>query len=175
MLLRALSGTQWWPHVKYITDHPIYGYDAAIVALDKRVFDQIVAFANKWGQLIGIHDVRGMVRRVIKGIDEDVTKMRPAIRKADAEAREELISRGAIEEVHFPEEEIEKLRHKILPLYDKLVDKKIYPRWFLDEILKYRQEYRKLKAEGKKLDEFHETGILPGGNQFDEWRTKWGE
>ncbi len=66
---------------------------------------------------------------------------------------------------------MEKLKENARSLYNELAGK-YYPRWLLDEILKYRDEYRRLKSEGK-LDEFHESRILPGGDQSEEWRTKW--
>lgn len=123
------------------------------------------------GAEICFKDGPDLIRSLLKTTDRDMTRLRFIIRLDDVKAREGLIKRGAIQEVHFPEAELERLRQKVLPLYDKLADK-LYPGWLLDKILKYRQEYRKLKAEGK-LDEFHETSILPGGNQFDEWRTEW--
>lgn len=163
---------QWWPHVKYATDYPVYGYETSSTLFDKRVLDRVVAFAKKWGNRYGFEDFRDIARNLLELTDRAYIQIRFATRQDEAKARKELIERGAIEEVHFPEGELEKLRQKVLPLYDKLADKK-YPRWLLEEILKYREEYRKLKAAGKLTADWYERGILPEGDQHDQWRTEW--
>lgn len=66
---------------------------------------------------------------------------------------------------------MEKLRKRAEVFYYEMAGK-YYSLALLDELLKYRDEYRELKAEAK-LDEFWETGILPGGTRCDEWRTQW--
>lgn len=163
---------QWWPHVKYATDYPLYGYESAATIFDGRVFDQVMAFVDRWGDRYGLPDGRGLVRSILELLDRRYSELRLLVRQNEVKGKEELIKRGAIEEVHFPEPELAKLRERILPLYDKLADKK-YPRWLLEEILKYRQEYRKLKAAGKLTDDWYERGIIPDGDQRDEWRTQW--
>lgn len=163
---------QWWPHVKYVTDYPLYGYEGATVIFDKDVLVQVLAFVDKWGQRYGLGDGRDVVRKILEINDRGLREVRFGARRNEVKAREDLIRRGAVTEVHFPEPELEKLRQKILPLYDKLADKK-YPGWLLDEILEYRQEYRRLKADGRLTDDWYERGIIPDGDQRDQWRTQW--
>ena len=49
----------------------------------------------------------------------------------------------------------------------EFADKK-YPKALLEEILKYREEYRKLKAQDK-LKKWQDKGIMPDGDSKDEW------
>ena len=168
----VLINLQVWPHVKYLTDYPVYGWFPATCIIEKDVFERIMAFVDKWGTKYGLKDGKDLARRWLEIYDTGLAKGSFLVRRLEKEAREGLIQRG-IKEVPFQREELEKLRKKAEAFYDQMAGK-YYPRALLDEILVYREEYRQLKAEGK-LEEFPETGILPGGNQFNEWRTQWGK
>lgn len=168
----VLINLQVWPHIKYLTDYPIYGWFPATCIIEKDVFDRIMAFVDKWGAKYGLKDGKDLARRWLEIYDTGLAKGSFLVRKLEKEARAALIERG-IEEVPFPREELEKLRKEAEVFYNQMAGK-YYPRALLDEILGYREEYRQLKAEGK-LDEFWETGILPGGDQSNGWRTHWGK
>ena len=159
---------QWWPYIKYFTDYPIYGYESATILFDKRLFDQIVPFFDKWGHLYGIKDGNDFRIKFQEIWDTYCTKLRFIVRQDEAKARNRLIGEG-IKEVVISDAELERFKDRILPLYDKLADEK-YPKYLLDEILKYREEYRRLKKEGRLDNNWHEKGIIPFGNMNDEWR-----
>ena len=163
-------GLQTWVHIKYATDF-YYMYLPSTLVMDRCAFDWVIAFIDKWGPRYGFKDGRDFARRFLEPFDIELTKIRFPIRQAEGKAKGGIIKRG-ISEVHFSDEDMEKLMQRATSLYDELIDRKLYPKELLDEIIRYREEYRELKAEGK-LDEFHETGILPGKNQSDEWRTQW--
>ena len=40
---------QWWPHLKYITDYPVYGYESASCFINSEFFKRLAAFGDKWG------------------------------------------------------------------------------------------------------------------------------
>lgn len=158
---------QWWPHVNYVTDYPIFGYESATAFFEKEMIETVFKFMIKWGDQYNVNtntlrkDFVGMLDHLITG------KMRMMIRTEEGKARKGLFDQG-VKEIHLDDREIEKLRKSIEPLYYKLADKK-YPRTLLDEILSYRDEYRVLKKEGKLTDEWYSKGVLPGGDQFDSW------
>jgi len=160
---------QWWPHVKYVTDYPIYGYESASVLSDQKVIDNIVAFGDKWGPKYGLVDGETLKKSFLKIADESFTFLRFMLRKDEAKARSKLLAEG-ITEVHFPEAELIKLREKIEPLYWELAEKKRYPKWLLEEILKYREQYRELKKQGKLTEAWYDRGIMPDGDYRNEWR-----
>lgn len=160
---------QWWPHVKYVTDYPIYGYESASILSDQRVIDNIVAFGNKWGPKYGLADGEALKKSFLKIADEYLTNLRFMLRKDEVKARNKLLAEG-IQEVHFPESELIKLREKIEPLYWELAEKKRYPKSLLEEILKYREQYRELKKQGKLTDAWYDRGIMPDGDYKNEWR-----
>jgi TRAP-type C4-dicarboxylate transport system substrate-binding protein len=171
---------QWWPHLKYATDYPLFGHEVAMGFVDKKMFDLMEAFMDKWGPKYGYKNGKEFREMFLTTLDEGLSNVkgdkyqymgqRHCIREGEKKAKKELISRGAIKEVHFPDAELEKLKQKSLPLYTQLADKE-YPKWLLDEILKYREEYRTLKKQGKLDNNWYEKGILPGGNeQYEAWR-----
>ena len=164
-------GIQAWPHINYATSFSYFFMPSTLVT-DNNAFKRVVAFADKWGSRWNLKDGRDFARRFLEPYDIRLTEYRLPIRRFEGKAKEELIKRG-IKEVKFTEGEVEKLKENSRTLHNELAGK-YYPRWLLDEILKYRDEYRKLKSEGK-LDEFHESRILPGGDQSEQWRTKWGD
>ena len=99
--------------------------------------------------------------------------MRRNLRIKEADARRQIINKGIFKLVKFPEKEVEKLKAKILPLYSKLADKRgTYPKWFLDDVLKYREEYRKYKKEGKLNSGWLKKGIFPDGYEPTAWIQK---
>ena len=160
---------QWWPYIKYTTDYPIFGYESATAFFDRRMIDKLALFVDKWGEKYGI-DPENFQKELIETLDALITKkMRMMIRDQEKKARDALLSQG-IKEVHIPESELKILREKVEPLYWDLADK-LYPKSLLEEILTYREEYRKLKKEGSLTDEWYDKGILPGGNQYDEWHS----
>lgn len=159
---------QWWPHINYVTDYPLWGYESATILFDGKMFDQIIPFLDKWGHLYGIKNGAAYFNKAMEIFDNACTELRFIVRADDGRARKRMIQEG-IEEIKFPEPELQKLREKILPLYDKLAGKK-YPRELLDEILKYREEYRTLKKQNKLGNDWFEKGIMPDGDQRDEWR-----
>ena len=152
---------QWWPYINYFTDYPIYGYESATILFDERLFDQIGPFFDKWGYLYGIKDGKDFRVKFQDLWDTYCTQLRFVVRKDEAKARAKLIGEG-IKEVVISDVELEKFKNKILPLYDGLADKK-YPKFLLDEILKYREEYRTLKKEGKLDDNWYKKGLCPLG------------
>ena len=159
---------QWWPHIKYVTDYPVFGYESATAFFDKRMINLIVEFCEKWGDRYGIKDKEHIRENLIGALDTLITgKMRFLIREQEGIARESMFKEG-IKEIVMPEEELNKLRAKAEPLYLELADKK-YPKSLLEEILKYRQEYRKLKADGKLTKDWFDKGILPIEINSDEW------
>ena len=158
---------QWWPHINYVTDYPIFGYESATAFFDIRMIDIIVSFFEKWGEKYGL-DPKNLRKDFLGTLDTLISgKMRRMIRADEKKSRDSLLSQG-IKEVKIPESELKILREKVEPLYWELADK-LYPKSLLEEILTYREEYRKLKKEGSLTNEWYEKGILPGGNQYDEW------
>ncbi|MBU0995722.1 MAG: TRAP transporter substrate-binding protein DctP [Proteobacteria bacterium] len=158
---------QWWPHLKYVTDQPIFGYESATCFLDKGMTDIVVAFADKWGEKYGIKDHKNLKYNLSKLLDDNLLKMRFIARNEEAKARQALLNQG-IEEVPIPADEIKKLQSRVEPLYWQLADEK-YPKALLEEIIKYREEYRKLKKEGKLTEEWIEKGIMPDGEPNNQW------
>jgi TRAP-type C4-dicarboxylate transport system substrate-binding protein len=150
---------QWWHHIKYFSNYPIYGYESATILLDNHLFDQMAPFFDKWGHLYGIKDGKDFRMKFLEIWDTYCTQLRFIVRKDEAKARARLTSEG-IKEVVISDKELEMFKNKILPLYDELADKK-YPKSLLDEILKYREEYRTLKKEGKLDDKWYDNGIMP--------------
>ena len=167
---------QGTPYYKYVTDFPIRGFMAAIALAQKAFFDDIVKLCTGLGPMFGIDGREGtkMVKNLLTVINKSIKSvMRRNLRIKEAEARREILKKGIYKMVKFPEEEIEKLKAKILPLYTKLADKKgTYPRWFLDDILKYRAEYRKYKKEGKLTSKWYKKGIFPDGYEPTAWIQK---
>ncbi len=150
---------QWWPHIKYAVDYPFYGYESATFMFHGRFYDQLIPFFDKWGYLYGLKNGADFKERFLKLWKRHLAELRFLLRRDEAIARKNLL-KEKIKEVHFPEAELEKLRNRILPLYDNLADKK-YPKSLLDEILKYREEYRRLKKEGKLDNNWYENGVMP--------------
>ena len=103
--------------------------------------------------------------------DIGFTDLRFIIRQDESKARERLLKEG-IKEVHFPENELDQLKRKIEAQYYTLAEKKKYPKAILDEILLYREQYRKLKSEGRLNESWFKEGIMPDGEDRNEWRMK---
>jgi len=164
---------QGTPYYKYVTDYPIRGFLAAIALAQKDMFDVLIDLTSGFGPMFGMDRELGLkmtrtllsdIYTLIRGI------MRRNLRIKEAEARREIVKRGIYTVVNFPEGEINKLKEKVLPLYNSLADKKnTYPKWFLDEVLKYRDEYRKFKKEGKLTDRWYKKGIFPDGYNISAW------
>ncbi len=160
---------QWWPHIRYATDYPIFGYESATAFFDKKMIEIVIEFAEKWGEKYKIKDHKNIRKNLISMLDVLISgKMRFLIREQEGIARQSLFKEG-IQEVAMPKEELDKLRSLVEPLYFKLADKK-YPKSLIEEILKYRQEYRKLKADGTLTDEWFVKGIVPG-DPHNQWHT----
>jgi TRAP-type C4-dicarboxylate transport system substrate-binding protein len=158
---------QWWPHINYVTDYPIFGYESATAFFEKEMIEAIFEFALKWGDKYNIN-TQTLRKDFIGMLDTLITrKMRMMIRRDEGKARKGLLDQG-VKEVHLNESELDKLRVRVEPLYNELADKK-YPKALLEEILVYRNEYRELKKQGKLTEEWYTNGILPEGNQHDEW------
>lgn len=160
---------QWWPHIKYVTDYPIYGYESASIMADKQTFSDLYAFINKWGYKYSIDDPDKLLQSFLALADNSFTNLRFILRKDEAKARDKLLSEG-IQELHFPESELEKLRSKIEPQYIVLSEQGKYPLWLLEEILQYRDEYRKYKENDVFTKDWYDHGIMPDGNMRNEWR-----
>ena len=157
----ATIALQMWPYFKYVTDYPLYGYESASGHFDKRAMAKLKAFVDKWGHKWGLKDGEYFIKTVHRLGFEIGKELCYATRTNEKKARDELINKGYIKAVKFPDEEREKLKQRVLPLYDKLADD-LYPKWVLDEILQYREEYRKLKKEGKMTKEWYKKmGVLP--------------
>ena len=160
---------QWWPHINFVTDYPIFGYESATAFFEKKMIETVLQFALKWGHKYGI-ETNNLRKNFMCMLDDLITgKMRMMIRREEGKARKGLLDQGILE-IHLDESEIDKLRKNVEPLYLELADKK-YPKALLDEILVYIDEYRTLKANGELTDEWYEKGILPGGDQCNQWHT----
>ena len=120
---------QWWPHLQYATDYPLYGFEPGGIFMSKWIVDEMMKFADKWGHLYGIKDGKVLMRRILKITDKVFLKLRLLLRADEVKARETLLSKGYLKEIHFPESELEKLKQRVVPLYEKYADKK-YPRSF---------------------------------------------
>ncbi|MDY6932721.1 MAG: TRAP transporter substrate-binding protein DctP [Spirochaetota bacterium] len=159
------------PYYKYVTDYPLDGYSGAISLFDNSMLYSIIKIFDNIGPLLDISrkDAVKIVRTVLLSLNKETKElMRPSLRKKDAEARRSLLSSGTYKLIPFPTEEIEKVKDKVVPLYNKLADKKdTYPKWFLEDILKYREEYDRLKKAKKLTDKWWKDGIYPDG--YDEW------
>ena len=159
---------QWWPYIKYITAYPIYGYESATILFDQRLFDQTVPFFDKWGHLYGIKSGDDFRRKFQEIWDTKCTQLRFIVRQDESNARKRLLLEG-IKEIRISENQLNSFRDRIIPLYNDLADNK-YPRSLLDEILEYREEYRKLVKNGQLTEEWTEKGMIPGGDFRDGWR-----
>ena len=118
---------QWWPYIKYGTEYPLYGYESATIVFNGKVFDQIVPFVEKWGSMWGFKTGIDFKVKLLGLLDKACTGLRFIIRKDEYTSRQKIFREGLIKEVSMPRAELEKLKKKILPLYDKLADDK-YPR-----------------------------------------------
>lgn len=158
------------PHLKYISDYPLYGYECAVVLFDKDVLLNIDEFVRRWGDKYAIKNRYRFRKNFLRVMDFYLSKkMRFIVRKQEAEAREYLIEEGGLKEIKIPDEEIEKLRERAEGSYMRISDEK-ETRKLAEEILDYRRRYRNLKEAGKITDKWYEKGIVPDGNQQERWR-----
>ena len=169
--------SQSTPYFKYVTDYPIRGVIGGIGIQSKEMSDGLLDMAKIGGIFVGItgKDALKMSRKILveqNRVAKEV--MRRKMRILESKAKQELLNSGTFELVKIPEAELEKIKNKILPLYNQLADKKgSYPKWFLEEILKYREEYRSLKKRGKLTDRWYKKGIYPDGYDEFAWaRTR---
>ncbi len=174
ILMQALSST-----FKYVTSFPIRGYMGGISLQSKDMYEDLLKIAGISEVFTGItkeaalNSARNILLLQYKTIKEEV---RYKIRSLEAKSRKVIIEKKIYEVVEMKDEEIEKIKSRVLPLYYELADKKgKYPKWFLDEILSYREEYRKFKKEGKLTDKWYKEGIYPDGYDEYAWIKTWGE
>ncbi len=161
---------KWPPYIKYLTGYPIAGYDCAVALFDQKKMDNIVDFIKKWGRKYDIKNPRRFRRNLLRFMDISLSrKMRFLIRREEAKIRQHLVQKKNINIIEMPEEELSKLREKVEPLYKKLADE-MYPKKLLEDLLRYRDRYRKLKESGKLTDKWRGKGIMPGADQQDGWR-----
>jgi len=162
---------QLTPYYKYVTDYPIDGYSAAVAIADKRMFNSLIEVVSLFGPMLKLSkkDALSIAKRILLTMNKKIKEnMRKPLRRCDAKARYSLLNSGIYKLVHFHKRELKKLKEKILPLYEELADKKgTYPKWFLDDMLRYREEYRKYKHSGRLTNKWWKKGIYPDG--FDEW------
>ena len=170
---------QTTPYFKYVTDYPLRGFIAAIVLVRQQTFINLVQLGRRFGPMMGMEndEMLTIVRKLISTISTGVkTVLRRGLRMKEGEARRRIIKAGIYKMVKFPPSEIEKMKMRILPLYDKLADRKgTYPKWFMDEILKYRAEYRKFKKQGKLTSKWYDHCIFPDGYDPYQWSMSWGK
>jgi len=168
---------QTTPYYRYVTDYPIRGFLTATALVQKDMFTNMVECGYRFGPMMGMkkNDMLKIVRNFMTTASKSVKSvLRRNLRIKEGEARRMLIKEDIYKMVKFPKEELKKIKDKILPLYDKLADKRgKYPKWFLDELLKYREEYRKYKREGRLTDKWFVKGIYPDGYDEDKWTRTW--
>ncbi len=173
ILMQALSS-----NFKYVTSFPIRGYMAGISLQSKEMYEDLLKIAEISEVFTGItkeaalNSARSILLLQYKTIKETV---RYKIRSLEAKSRKVIIEKKIYEVIELKNEEIEKIKSRVLPLYYELADKKgKYPKWFLDEILGYREEYRKLKKEGMLTEMWYKKGIFPDGYDEYAWIKTWG-
>jgi len=167
------------PYYKYVTDYPLRGFNTAIVLVRQQTFKKLVKVGRQFGPMMGMEkdEMLQIVRKLISTISTGVKiVLRRGLRMKEGEARRRLLKSGIYTMVKFPQSEIEKMKKRILPLYEKLADRKgTYPTWFMNEILKYRAEYRKFKREGKLTSKWYDQCIFPDGYDPYQWSMNWGK
>jgi len=170
---------QGTPYYKYVTDYPIRGFMSAIVLAQKEMFNGLIGLCENFGPLIGLErkDALRLARELLTVMNKSIKEvMRRNMRIKESDARRMLLNKGIFKMVKFKEKELEKLKAKILPLYTKLADpERTYPKWFLDDLLKYREEYRKYKKEGKLTSRWYKKGLYPDGYDEWKWTKNWGK
>jgi len=168
---------QGTPYYKYVTDYPIRGFISAIAMVQKEMFYDLIDISKNFGPMLGIEhsEMLKIIRNLLYSFSHGVISvLRRSLRVKEGEAKRMLLKKGIYELVKFPQSEIEKIKKKVLPLYDKLADQKgKYPKWFLDEVLKYREEYRKFKREGKLTSKWYDQCIYPDGFDPYQWTRVW--
>jgi len=141
------------------------------------MFHDMVKLGNSFGPMMGLNkpDMLKITRKLLYSFCNGVKEiLRCNLRVKEGEARRRILKSGIYKIVKLPEAELNKIKNKILPLYSKLADKKgTYPKWFLDEVLKYRDEYRKFKKEGKLTKSWYKKCIYPDGFDPYKWTRDW--
>jgi len=165
------------PYYKYVTDYPLRGFNIGIAMVQKEMCYDLVNMGKKFGPMMSMDqkDMLKILRKLLYSFwsgGKEVLRLN--LRIKEGEARRRLLKAGIYKEVKFPAAEVEKMRNKIIPLYARLADKKgSYPKWFLDEVLKYRAEYRKFKKEGKLTKKWYDKSIFPDGYDPYKWTKEW--
>jgi len=165
------------PYYKYVTDYPIRGFLAACGIVQKKMLYDMVNLGKNFGPMMGMDkdEMLRIARNMLFSFTDGVKGvLRRNLRVKEGEARRRLIESGIYKMVKLPEAELNKIRNKILPLYSKLADQNgMYPKWFLDEVLKYREEYRKFKKDGKLTKKWYKKCIYPDGFDPYKWTRVW--
>jgi len=168
---------QTTPYYKYVTDYPIRGFLSAIVLVQKEIFKDMINIGYRFGPMMGMEkdEMLKISRKLLYTFSTRVKLvLRRNLRIKEGEARRRLIKSGIYKMVKIPKKELKRIKNKVLPLYTELADKKgTYPKWFLDEILKYRAEYRKFKKEGKLTARWYNKCIFPDGYDPNQWTKDW--
>jgi TRAP-type C4-dicarboxylate transport system substrate-binding protein len=118
---------QWYTMVKYMTDVKQSGtaYCPAMIILKKEVFDSLPP------------DIQNITRETIQ---KYVIPLRERMRKDEEDARQSLIKRGVVM-VELDPVMVKDIRTRAQALY-KEWEGKFYPAWFLEGILKARDQCR---------------------------------